>query len=76
MQVTNNKLEDAINKSGFKLGYIAKTLNISRGALYNKIRNKTDFYSREIIILQKILKLTDKEVSEIFFKVKVDKKEM
>ena len=61
-------LEELIDKSGLKRGFIAQTLNISNQALYNKIRNITEFKPSEIVIMCKLLNITDLKIREqIFF---------
>lgn len=65
----NNKIKD----SGYRLGYLAEKLNLSRAGLYNKINGKTEFLASEIQALSDILKLDGKEREEIFFNKKVDK---
>ena len=61
-------LEELIDKSGLKRGFIAQALNISNQALYNKIRNITEFKPSEIVIMCKLLNITDLTIREqIFF---------
>lgn len=61
-------LEELIDKCGLKRGFIAQTLNISNQALYNKIRNITEFKPSEIVIMCKLLNITDLNIREqIFF---------
>ena len=52
--------------------YIANILGITRGALYKKLDNITEFKASEIVLLKKILNLSDKERDDIFFNVKVE----
>jgi hypothetical protein len=65
-------LKDAIRNSGMSLTYIADTLGITRGALYKKIDNITEFKASEIVTLKRILNLSDKERDDIFFDTKVE----
>jgi len=65
-------LKDAIKNSGMSVTYIANILGITRGALYKKLDNITEFKASEIVLLKKILNLSDKERDDIFFNVKVE----
>lgn len=60
-------LKNAIKESGISLTYIADTLGITRGALYKKLENSTEFKASEIVTLKKVLKLSDKQRDDIFF---------
>ncbi|RDY20743.1 helix-turn-helix domain-containing protein [Criibacterium bergeronii] len=65
--MTNSKkLKDSIKKSGYKMGYLANKLGLSRQALSNKINNITDFTVKEMLTLSQILALNDEERKEIF----------
>ena len=61
-----SKLKTIIGESGLTMGYIAKMLGISRGALNNKIHGLTEFKPSEIKCLRELLKLSDAEIHEIF----------
>lgn len=62
------KLEKKIDESGLKVSYIAKKANLSRSALYKKIKNINPFNQYEIEALCTILKIVDLEEKEqIFF---------
>lgn len=65
-------LSNKVKESGLKLTFIAKKLGITREGLYRKMRNETEFKASEIICLQTILRLTNKERDEIFFATKVE----
>ena len=65
-------LKGAIKNSGVSLTYIADTLGITRGALYKKLENITEFKASEIVTLKKVLNLSDKQRDEIFFNEKVE----
>lgn len=60
-----------IKESGYRFGFIADKMNISRTALYNKINGKTEFYASEIQSLSKILNLELEEKERIFFNQEV-----
>lgn len=59
-------LKGAIKNSGMSVTYIANILGITRGALYKKLDNITEFKASEIVLLKKILNLSDKERDDIF----------
>ena len=67
--MTNTELlEKAIDKSGFKKNYIAKTIGLSPYGLAKKIKNVTEFKTSEINALCKLLKIESLEKKEkIFF---------
>lgn len=61
-----------IKVSGFRHGFLADKLGLSRTGLYNKINNKTEFLASEIQVLSEILNLSPDERQAIFFAKKVD----
>ena len=67
-------LKGAIKSSGVSLTYLADTLGITRGALYKKLENVTEFKASEIVMLKRVLNLSDKKRDEIFFNEKVELK--
>lgn len=69
-----NMLKDHIDKSGYKVGFIAEQIGVSRQLLWKKINNITPFNQYEIDILCKLLKITSLKTKEsIFFNKNVDK---
>lgn len=56
-----------IKTSGYKIGFLAKSMKMSRQSLYKKINNCTEFTVSEMQALSSLLKLTDKEMKQIFF---------
>lgn len=66
-------LKERINLSGYKLGYIAEQLGISRYSLYQKVGNKREFSISEMLKLCEILNIEKEERDEIFFAQKGDK---
>lgn len=60
-------LSTVIAQSGLKLGYIAERLGLTREGLYKKLRGQTEFKVSELAILQRVLRLSDADVKEIFF---------
>lgn len=69
--MTDTKLlKEAIEKSGYKIHFIASRCNLSYQGLLNKINNVTEFKATEIITLKKMLGLSEEEASFIFFNEK------
>lgn len=60
------RLNNVIDSLGIKKTVIARELGISIVSLKNKLTGKTEFSSREIIKLSRLLHLTDKEKLDIF----------
>ena len=66
--MTNTSLlEQKIDESGYKKGYIAKQIGISAYALAMKINNESEFKAKEITIISKLLKLDLATKDAIFF---------
>lgn len=61
-------LKKKIKESGFKLGYLAHKMKLSRQSLSKKINNHTKFTTTEMYILSELLSLTNDEMRSIFFK--------
>ena len=62
------KLKELIKDKGISITFIAKKLDISRSALYNKMDNKSAFNQYEIETLCEVLNIrTLKEKEAIFF---------
>lgn len=69
--MTNEKmLREKIADSGYKMVYLAARVGITYQALLNKITNKSEFTSSEILTLSRVLELTSRERDAIFFGVK------
>ena len=67
----SNLLREKIDGCGFKLVFVAKQLGISYQAFLKKLNNETEFKTSEVMILKELLHLTDDEVMEIFFLVRM-----
>lgn len=67
--MTNIKLlEERIQKSGLKKGYLAKQIGVSRGTFSALITNKKEFKTSQVETLCKILNIKDNEsIKAIFF---------
>ena len=61
-------LRDKIEKSGYKLRFIAKKIGMSYQSLLNKMSNKSDFRATEIQALCSLLNISVSERDLIFFK--------
>lgn len=66
-------LSEAIEKSGLKSSFICEKLGITLSGFSKKRRNKLFFNASEIMILQKLLNLSNEERDAIFFDEDVDK---
>lgn len=60
-------LEKYITDSGYKRGYIAEKIGISRFSLAQKINNKSEFKANEIKTICSLLGIDSEERSVIFF---------
>ncbi len=71
--MTNTKLlRSYIGKSGYKLVFIAKQLDITYAGLLKKINNETEFKASEIQILCDLLNISLEDREKIFFAQNVD----
>lgn len=59
-------LDKKIKSSGITIVHLAKSMDISRGALYNKLNGTTEFKVSEANLIFDILKLSKAEKEEIF----------
>jgi len=66
-------LKQKINESGLKNKFLAASCNVTERTFNNKLKGRTPFVQDEILILKKILRLTDDELSLIFFAEEVEK---
>ena len=66
--MTNTEvLKNLIKDKGFKITYVAKHLGLSYQGFKNKLENKSDFTSTEIIKLCEILSLNDSSYRDSIF---------
>ena len=71
--MTNTSLlMEYIEKSGYKMSFIAKQLGITAYGFSLKVNNKSEFKASEITILCKLLKISAKDKEAIFFAKRVD----
>lgn len=61
-----NKLKAKIMEAGYTITSLAKSLNISKTTLSQKINNKIKFSQNNIREISKKLDLTPEEIQEIF----------
>jgi len=72
--VTDTKLlREKIDKSGYKIGYIASQVGITPQGLYLKLNNTHQFKAAEIQVLCKLLDIDSEEMKAIFFATEVAK---
>ena len=57
--MNNDKIQEIINESGYKLIYIASRLNINRTTLYRKLKGYTKWTELELKILHELLGVKD-----------------
>ena len=57
--MNNDKLQEIINESGYKLIYIASRLNINRTTLYRKLKGYTKWTDLELKILYDLLDIKE-----------------
>ena len=60
-------LRQKIDKSGYKLQFLAEKCGLTYFGFMKKVNNETEFKASEVMILKELLHLTDDEVMEIFF---------
>ena len=60
-------LDEKIEQSGFKIGFIVDNLGLSRNGFDKKRKGKIPFRKAEIYVLSDLLGLTEAEKSQIFF---------
>jgi hypothetical protein len=65
-------LSERIKKSGYKVGYVAQCLGITRQSLHSKINNHVEFKASEIDTLCNLLCLGVSDRMAIFFAKSVD----
>ena len=60
-------LRQKIDDSGLKMSYIAEQLNMTPQGLYKKLKDGSDWLFSQVMIIKKLLQLSDEEVNAIFF---------
>lgn len=67
--MNSSELKAVIARVGITYRNLAKALNLSEQAFYNKLNGVSDFKASEIKVLRAELHLTLEEVNHIFFDV-------
>ena len=67
-------LNNAISESGMTITAISQKLGITREGFYKKLNNETEFKASEIVLMQRILGLSNKRRDSIFFAKEVELK--
>lgn len=70
--VNTQLLDDKIDKSGLRIGFIIEKLGLSRNGFDKKRKGKTPFRVAEIYVLSDLLKLSEDDQEDIFFQNKVE----
>lgn len=65
-------LRQRIDKSGLKMSYIAEQLNMTPQGLYKKLKDESDWLFTQVMIIKRLLHLSDEEVNAIFFTIDVE----
>lgn len=65
-------LKRKIGGSGLKKTFLALSCGVTMRTFNNKLNGRTKFNQNEIIVLKKLLNLSDSEIIEIFFEEEVD----
>ena len=67
MRVNTEKLDEKIEQSGYKIGYICEAMGISREAFNKKRKGITPFRGAEVFVLCTLCNISDDtEKTEIF----------
>ena len=61
------KLSEAIKSRGVKKVFVAQQIGVSVSTLWRKMKGTSDFTLSEIQTIAAALKLSDKEIRDIFF---------
>lgn len=67
MRVNTQLLEEKIADSGIKVSHIINKLGLSPEGFYKKKRGETPFRVSEIYVLTDLLRISEKEKSQIFY---------
>lgn len=60
-------LEQAIKDSGMSKKFIAQKMGINPASLRRKLKNEQEFWQGEIVSLCAVLRLTNQQMTAIFF---------
>ena len=70
--VNTQLLDEKIERSGFRIGFLIEKLGLSRNGFDKKRKGKTPFRLAEVYVLSDLLRLSESEEKEIFFADKVE----
>lgn len=71
--MTNTELlRGAIDKSGYKIKFIAESIGLSYQGFLNKLKGSSQFGNEEIYRLCELLRIDEPQMMQIFFTKKVD----
>lgn len=65
--VNTQLLDERIDASGLKVGFIVNSIGLSRQGFDKKRKGKTPFRVAEIYVLTDLLKLSDDDKNKIFY---------
>ena len=60
------RLKELVDESGLRKSFICEKLGITRSGYFKKETGKSDFTASEIKVLKGLLKLSNKDVADIF----------
>lgn len=66
------KFNAALSKNKISAAELSKALNINACTIYRKVRGTCDFSLGEVTKISEILKLSGRDLKEIFFSQKID----
>ena len=61
------KLNNYIRDRHYPINALSDDLNITRQSMYMKLTGERDFKASEMVILAKVLRMTNDEILDIFF---------
>lgn len=62
----NAKLQEIVKNSGVKKSFLAEKMGISYQGYIKKESGKSEFLAKEIAVMKDVLRLSNKEVTDIF----------
>lgn len=61
------ELSAELGRQGITIPKLAKLVGIGKKAMYERFKGESQFKQNEILIIKKVLKLSDDRLMEIFF---------
>lgn len=62
-----NELNSELGRKGITIPKLAELVGIGKKAMYERFKGEAQFKQNEILIIKKVLKLSDDRLMEIFF---------